>query len=94
MESDEDPGQYSPSDEEVLSASNQSLVTTDGDDDISSQSEPEQNANGLGQVVDASNIPPEMGSGLPEDLSSTLRKTRDEDREKGKAVCHQIVRLP
>jgi protein AATF/BFR2 len=28
-----------------------------------------------------------------ENLSSTLRKTRDEDRKKGKAVSKQIVRL-
>lgn len=32
------------------------------------------------------------GSEPPEDLSSTLRKTRDEDRTKGKAVSRQIVR--
>ena len=30
----------------------------------------------------------------PEDLSSTLRQKRDEDRRKGKAVARQLVRHP
>lgn len=37
--------------------------------------------------------PPTTDQEPSEDLSSTLRKTRDEDRKKGKAVSRQIVRV-
>ncbi|KAJ7695097.1 apoptosis antagonizing transcription factor-domain-containing protein [Mycena rosella] len=60
------------------------------DESISSQSEPEEASKELQKATPArshSDVEPEA----TEDLPSTLRKTREEDRKKGKAVSQQIA---
>jgi hypothetical protein len=60
----------------------------DGDEDLPAPSEPDDNPCGLEQ--EPSTIPSVKDF---EDLSSGIRKTREEDRKKGKAVSRQIVRI-
>lgn len=64
----------------------------DDNQSIPSQSEPEE----ASDEPHATSPPPKKSNLEPEpaeDLSSTLRKTREEDRKKGKAVSQQIVRI-
>ena len=73
-----------------VSASSHSSINEDEDQDLPSQSEPESELKGIDET---SASPPTKGFEEPEDLSSTLWKTRGEDRKKGKAVARQVVRL-
>jgi len=63
----------------------------DGDGDIPSHSEPEEEEQ-YNALHSPSSKTPAKDPEPTEDLSSTLHKTRDEDRKKGKAVSRQIVR--
>jgi protein AATF/BFR2 len=90
VESDEEDGLDSLSDEEAESARSQSSI--DEDEDLPSQSEPEAGTSESGQVEETSTIPAKAPE-APEDLSSALRKSLHEDHKKGKAVSRQIVRV-
>lgn len=67
----------------------------DEGESVPSQSEPEEGSDTEERHVSAP--PPkrrnEEEPEPAEDLPSTLRKTREEDRKKGKAVSQQIVRV-
>lgn len=85
----ESDGELSESDEEEVYSegqdegeSSQSSVNEEEDEDLPSQSE----------ATEEETTPEFKQTETPEDLTSTLRKTRDEDRKKGKAVSRQIVR--
>jgi protein AATF/BFR2 len=77
-------------DDEDLSADNQSSIDEE-DENLPSGSEPDEDVSEPEPVKETSIIPLAGGSETPEDLSSTLRKTREEDRKKGKAVARQIA---
>lgn len=68
--------------------------TSEGDDDETNSEEEERNGSEK-ELVQVSKGPTTASEGTKhtENLSSTLRKTRDEDRKKGQAVSKQIVRL-
>lgn len=83
--SDAEEHDASSEDEAGLSAESQSM-----DEDESEKNEDEDNSGELEEAVtEARSMQPEP----VDDLSSTLRKTRDEDRTKGKAISRQLVRL-
>lgn len=88
-------GDY-PGDDDVPDAqSGQSEDEEDDNESIPSQSEPEE-ASEEEEELHTISPPPKQSTSEPEpteDLPSTLRKTREEDRKKGKAVSQQIVRM-
>ena len=83
QESDEELGSDEQEEDEDISEDEHSPVI---EDDLPSESE-------ASDAPEHSVAPSHHSdSEPPDDLTSTLRKTRDEDRRKGKAVSRQIVR--
>lgn len=75
-------------DQDVEEDSSQSSL----DGGLPSQSDPDGDGSDPGKVEKTSTVLPKKDPEA-DDLSSTLRQTRDEDRKKGKAVARQIVGL-
>jgi hypothetical protein len=94
LESDEGNSELESEDnlsDEEASGSHPS-INEDEDEDLPSQSNLEEDGSKADEAGDISRRSPSKDSEAPEDLSSALQKTREEDRKKGKAVSRQIVR--
>ncbi|KAF8196715.1 apoptosis antagonizing transcription factor-domain-containing protein [Mycena galopus ATCC 62051] len=95
LEEEEEEENYSQGGSEVESdAESRNEGDQDQDESIPSQSEPEEDSDAEERHAPSPPPPKPRNDVEPEpaeDLPSTLRKTRDEDRKKGKAVSQQIA---